>query len=292
MPLGLGDLLDIGGLVTSVLGVGSAKKEARAARRERAADRRQAQAQFDAQMDQSVQRRVKDAQAAGVHPLFAMGASVGTSPTMSVGGSSGLSGGVADAIAAVSRQLGQTSANRARAKRDEAEAALINSQRKKLEQELVSRGHDGAQAGGSAEGIYQHELGDGQTMPLKYGLGWMEKPREIKPQNPDKPGTQAGPGSPSMIPLTLPGGREITIPDPEVFEEPWSPATLFAVGKGILGLTDQEIWRMAKQVGSFFARHGKRAGLTDQQIVRRLKEARDWAKGGLQKGKRYYSKHF
>ena len=46
----------------------------------------QAQAQFDAQMDESIQRRVKDAELAGIHPLFAMGASSGASPTISAGG--------------------------------------------------------------------------------------------------------------------------------------------------------------------------------------------------------------
>lgn len=41
-----------------------------------------AKKQFNEQMDNSVSRRVEDAKQAGVHPLFALGASVGASPTI------------------------------------------------------------------------------------------------------------------------------------------------------------------------------------------------------------------
>lgn len=41
-----------------------------------------AKKQFNEQMDNSVTRRVEDAKKAGVHPLFALGASVGASPTI------------------------------------------------------------------------------------------------------------------------------------------------------------------------------------------------------------------
>lgn len=42
--------------------------------------------QFNQQMDESVRRRVEDAKRAGIHPLYAIGASAGASPTISVGG--------------------------------------------------------------------------------------------------------------------------------------------------------------------------------------------------------------
>ena len=68
----LGDLLDFaGGLI-----------QAGENRRQRAKDRALAREQFDAQMDESIQRRIADAEKAGIHPLFAMGASVGAAPTL------------------------------------------------------------------------------------------------------------------------------------------------------------------------------------------------------------------
>lgn len=46
---------------------------------------KQAQYQFDQQMDHSVSRRVADARRAGIHPLYALGASAGASPTIMAG---------------------------------------------------------------------------------------------------------------------------------------------------------------------------------------------------------------
>lgn len=42
--------------------------------------------QFNQQMDESINRRVQDAKRAGIHPLYAIGANAGASPTISVGG--------------------------------------------------------------------------------------------------------------------------------------------------------------------------------------------------------------
>lgn len=101
----------------------------------------QAQAQFDAQMDQSVQRRVKDAKQAGVHPLFALGASVGSSPTIS-SGNAPESNPMQSALTSMARTLGVIEQNRASAKRDEAEAALLDSERARIEQDMRSKGSD------------------------------------------------------------------------------------------------------------------------------------------------------
>lgn len=115
--------------------------------------------QFRSQMDESVQRRVADAQKAGIHPLFALGASVGSSPT-TVAGSSGIAA-AGDALGnAVSRagqkkpdpriqqqqdQLTQAQihALNAQAGRDAADAAVLDSQRARIEQEMHSQGRDG-----------------------------------------------------------------------------------------------------------------------------------------------------
>ena len=68
---------------------------------------RLSQAQFDSTMDESIQRRVKDAMKAGVHPLFALGAGQGASPTITTGASppSGRSAG-GDMMHRLAKQLG------------------------------------------------------------------------------------------------------------------------------------------------------------------------------------------
>lgn len=103
----------------------------------------QAQKQFDAQMDQSVQRRVKDAKAAGVHPLFALGASAGASPTISAQGES-RGNPMQSALSSMAQTINSLETNKAQAARDHAQAQLFDSERKRIEQELTngSRGSD------------------------------------------------------------------------------------------------------------------------------------------------------
>ncbi len=103
----------------------------------------QAQRQFDAQMDQSVQRRVTDAKKAGVHPLFALGASSGASPTLTAGHAPDSGNPMGQALTSMARSLGVIEKNRAESRRDEAEAALLDSERARIEQELKGgRGQD------------------------------------------------------------------------------------------------------------------------------------------------------
>jgi len=162
-------------------------------------NRKVAEKQFNAQMDQSIQRRVADAQKAGIHPLFALGGNAGASPTVS-GGSSGVAA-AGDAIAQgyekyranqasktaqekadqlLSAQLHQANAASGR---DAAEAALLDSQRALAEQELVTRGRDS-----SAEAIAPKYKGSPDGPAIEY----------VKPEVPYKqPGdatTQAGVG--------------------------------------------------------------------------------------------------
>jgi hypothetical protein len=78
--------------------------------------------QFRMQMDESIQRRVADAQQAGIHPLFALGASVGASPTISAGGRAPTNN-MSRAAASLSSDLIQ-----AQIQKTQAEAALAASQ--------------------------------------------------------------------------------------------------------------------------------------------------------------------
>lgn len=79
---------------SSLLGGALSGKSSRKAAKQQNA---MAQAQFDSQMDESIQRRVADAKKAGIHPLYALGASSGASPTIS--GQAETGSGMGDAIA-------------------------------------------------------------------------------------------------------------------------------------------------------------------------------------------------
>lgn len=123
------DLLSLGASVLGgIAGNSRANRNAREARR-----------QFDVQMNESIQRRVNDARKAGVHPLFALGASVGGSPTFQAGGEADPQ---QTALTAVAEQLGVIRQNRASARRDEAEAALFDSERARIDQDMRSKASD------------------------------------------------------------------------------------------------------------------------------------------------------
>ncbi len=87
-----------GSLLGGLLGSSSSKKQAKK-------DRAMAQAQFDAQMDETIQRRVKDARSAGLHPLFALGASPGASPTAHISGQSDSGSFMAEGLGTAARSI-------------------------------------------------------------------------------------------------------------------------------------------------------------------------------------------
>ena len=70
------------------------------------ADRHLANQQFNAQMDETVQRRVKDALKAGINPLAALGYNGGASPTIHAGGSGYSTSSLGDGIAQVGAIFG------------------------------------------------------------------------------------------------------------------------------------------------------------------------------------------
>ena len=182
-------LLDILSLGASVLGRSDAKKQAQR-------NRKESRRQFDAQMDESVQRRVEDARKAGIHPLFALGASVGASPTATFGGEP-TGSGIGDALNAIANRYSDR--ERSEAERNRAEAELLRTERKRLEQDLVSRGRDGAQV---------------RTYPVgaKKGPGLSFSEVEFGPHefyNPPVPlSKQTG-----VVAGTLPGTVDVIFPD-------------------------------------------------------------------------------
>lgn len=64
--------------------------------------------QFEIQANEAIQRRVADARKAGVHPLFALGASANISPTISAGASNSMG----DAVSRAGAQIGDMLASR------------------------------------------------------------------------------------------------------------------------------------------------------------------------------------
>ena len=162
-------------------------------------NRKQAQAQFNSQMDESIQRRVADARKAGISPLAAIGTSLGAGPTVQAGGG----GSSRNPLGALADKLGIIESNRASAKRDEAEAALMDSQRARLNQESVSRGKDAPAVTGNEDVISNEDMVPG---PATYYSP------EVKMSQ--RPGVAAG-THPSRIQLKDSDGNLFTLPNPD-----------------------------------------------------------------------------
>lgn len=195
---GLGNILDFAGNLIS------GRSNRRAHNRQLA----QAQGQFDAQMDESIQRRVKDAQKAGIHPLFAMGASVGNSPT--IGAPSNPTGsGVGDAISQLGQSLGITAKNKSEARLDEAQAAYYDALTAKAQSDSAAEGRDqlGAQ-GVDPEMVPANR--PGAAAPLSEVV-----PSLVNPSVPGRPGVRAG-TIPESIEFTTEDGTRLTIPNPDL----------------------------------------------------------------------------
>lgn len=169
-----------------------------------------AQAQFDQQMDHSVRRRVEDAKRAGVHPLFALGASSGGSPTLAAGGGSPSGSAVGEALQSVIK---------AASAKDESEAALNNAKTKVIEKSLDSRGRD-AEAlelfGEPPPGTIYGDPAQGHHVV---------RPPEVPATRPDDPSHAAG-DRPFWTTIQGPNGP-VKVPDPETFDDLSMPALMF-----------------------------------------------------------------
>ncbi|AXL14872.1 DNA pilot protein [Microviridae sp.] len=208
----LGNLLDIAG---SLLARNDQKKANAQNQANFVSSQKQAQGQFDSQMDESITRRVADAKNAGVHPLFALGASVGASPTLSSGNAPKVEtgSGMGDALARVADRIGESSRNKAAAARDEAEAALLNSQRKRLESDFMSRGRDGSS-------VKTYPYGEKPVEgPIQFGPDSPRgKPTYFSPEIPQhgkNPGVVAG-TRPGEVRVRLADGSEMNLYDPDL----------------------------------------------------------------------------
>ncbi|AXL15452.1 DNA pilot protein [Microviridae sp.] len=255
----LGTLLDLG---TSLVGLNQAKKSNKQQQANFNQSMKQAQGQFDAQMDQSVQRRVADAKEAGVHPLFALGASVGSSPTLSAGASAQAptGSGIGDAIAGLADKLGQvelnkssTARNQAAARRDDAESLYLNSQRARLQNDLASRGRDGA-------GVKTFPYGtEPANSPVQFGpdspSGKATYYAPEIPQHGKNAGIVAG-TRPGTLTARMPDGRTVNLYDPDLGLDEISQVN-YAWQRAIHHTTDAAMWTHNK-VNNWFKRQAKR----------------------------------
>ncbi len=199
--------------VTELLSIGSSLGggliSASADRKQGQRNRRLASSQFASQMDESIQRRVADAKAAGIHPLFALGASVGASPTAHTGGGGPTGSAMGDALQNIARTLGLSERNAAASARDTAEAQWLDAQRVELQGNLASRGRDGLSS----------DLGPaGSLSPVDQPPATVYGPPEFyKPEVPysSRPGVRSGP-VPERLDFVVGDGRTLTVLNPDL----------------------------------------------------------------------------
>ncbi|AXL15457.1 DNA pilot protein [Microviridae sp.] len=168
---------------------------------------RQAQGQFDSQMDESIQRRVKDAIAAGVHPLFALGGSAGASPTVAAGQPPQSSNSMQRAATNISQIMAGMPSEKARVARDEAEAAYLNSEAAKNRLDIYTRGRDSL-GNPDGAGVKIHPMPDTEPM----GEATYYSPEIPKSK---ATGIRAG-TSPGTIDAVMPDGRHLNLYDPDL----------------------------------------------------------------------------
>lgn len=174
--------------------------------------------QFDSQMDESIQRRVADAKKAGIHPLYALGASSGASPTITTSGGAAPTGGsVSDSMRGIGEAIARATIKRdtADAKKSEAEAALADSKTATISQRLATQGRDGANITNYPSG------GKVVTYPVPgndFTDGPVYGPAEFyNPEVPTSQRTGVRSGSqPGMVEIKMPDGRTVLNYDPDL----------------------------------------------------------------------------
>lgn len=199
-----GSLLHLAG---SVIGNQASRKAQQAAQAE-------ARRQFDEQMKKSVQYRVADAKAAGIHPLFALGASVGASPTSAVGTAPPTGSAAGDALQGLGAALiqAQTRQANAAAGKDEVEAQLVDSTVKRLNQQALV-------------GPPQ-EIEPAEKNPKNYGGGLVYRP-EVPLAKENTQGSVRLGNVPEQITINTSQGP-VDVPNPEMFDDIMNPAFIKA----------------------------------------------------------------
>jgi hypothetical protein len=194
MPLNPGTAQVAGsaiGAVTSLIGGRRNRKESRRIRR-------QQQAQFDAMMDQTVQRRVKDAEAAGIHPLAALGISPSTGPTITGVGAGAEGDAIARAGEAAGRGLANAALAKAQVRNIDSQTALNEANRQLALSEAARRSglSPGTDGGARKTPDVTNPVGTGQYVEP-------EIPKSTAPGS----GVTAGEARPTMTDHKMPDGQ-------------------------------------------------------------------------------------
>ncbi len=234
----LGDVLDLGSAVLGAKGDRDARNEAKW--------------QFHVQQNRSIQNRVRDAEKAGIHPIFAMGASVGSSPTAHVPGGSAAAEGLMRAGRNITARA-QTAIENARADKmvdAQAQAALGSAARDEaLAQETLSNLARSKQN----VGVIGSDVIGIQATPE----GVIEKiPSERKTLNPKLKGTQAGVAA-STMQVRMPNGEIINAPASDEVAEAFSAEQIvpYYVARGLTSL--RKFWRDLN-AGKYRDRHSSK----------------------------------
>lgn len=185
--MGVGDLLSgVGSALTGVASVGSLFGGGDGGAKERDFWNKRAWKHTRDVFTQGLQYRVADAKKAGIHPLYAIGASMNASPSFQMGSgpeagsafSRGL-GAVGEAAQGVGEAFSRSSARRAAQESHDASVGLTNAQaayyhalRRKTEQDIMSAG--------STPGTPNGELSP-RTFPVALASSITSRPVQVEP---------------------------------------------------------------------------------------------------------------
>lgn len=178
-----------GQIIQAVAGAVDNRRQTNKANRHNIETRKEAKRQFNQQMNETVQRRVKDAQQAGIHPLFAMGGSAGASPTVSTGGyaqAQPSGSGIGDALGAIVSLIESTTKEKDTNSRvNEVDAQIKASQLARMQNWASAQGRDQIGTANAPDGT--------PSFPIQGEAGQVETlTSQVTSHNPDRPAEEAG----------------------------------------------------------------------------------------------------
>lgn len=168
---------------------------------------------YNAQLYQPIRIRVQDAQAAGIHPLFALGyqGSIG-GPIPS--GQSSTGSLVSDAVGRAAQRVDRMAASERARTLEDMQLAIGASQIRKNDADAVASLAEASRIRMAANRISNDEAA---VLPSEYGPFKDEIPTVTRAR-PNDPSTLSGPPRPGYIEVMLQNGETISVPDPNIVE--------------------------------------------------------------------------